>query len=1443
MISVLYVDDELALLDVGKRYLERIGNFKVDTSGSAHIALEKIKATPYDAVVSDYQMPGMDGIQLLQALRSQGNSIPFIIFTGRGREEVVIEALNSGADFYLQKGGAPAAQFAELAHKIRLAVQMKTAQKQMDEIVQGAPIPEFVIDNNHHVIFWNRALEEYSGIRAADIVGTDQHWRAFYPTPRPCLADLLVEGTIDAIPQWYEGKYAVSSTVDNAFEARDYFPKIKGGSWLFFTAAPIHDNSGHIIGAVETLQDITAMRKKEEELQAAYEQMQAAFIMAKTSEVALIDQNRRLEESEKRYHTVVETQTEFICRFHPDGTHVFVNEAYCRYFGKKRDEIVGHIFIPKIPEEDQNVVREHFRSFSPDSPVATIAHRIILQNGEVRWQRWSDRAIFDDNGLILEYQSVGRDVTEQKLAEESLKLVNERMRQLLASTSSAIYTSSISRDYGATSVTDNVLQITGYEPREFLENSRFWIDHVHPEDKNKILDDLPKISEKNFHSYEYRFQCKDGKYIWILDEMRLSQNEEGKAREIIGQWRDITERKQAEEALRESEKKYRDIIENIQDVVYRTDKNGKLTMFSPYGVKLAGYDSESEMIGLDVAADTYKDPKERLRFLAALSEKGFVENYPLVLKTKDERSRFVTTSSHFYYDDSGNVLGVEGIIHDITERVQAEEGLRESEIERWQAEDRLARINDTLICLGSDHRENIQSLITLCGELLGADSVIYNKLEGDLLCVDGKWNCPPDFKTRDAPEGHICYDVISGNGNGPLVVCNLSASQYAQTDPNVAAFGLKTYIGHPVRYGEVIRGSLCAVFTRDIRPSPDDLKVIGILSTAVAQEEERMESGQALRESEEKYRRIIDTSLEGVWIVDTESCISYVNSRMAELLGYRLEELTGRRVADFIHPEDFADFIQKLSERRKGISNQFERRYIRKDGTIITLLVSATPIIDEDGTFRGSFAMFTDITDRKCAENALQESEENFRYLFENANESIFVIQDGKICFANPKILEIGGYTIEELATRPFLEFVHPDDRAIVGDQHNLRLAGYNLDESYTFRVLPKDGSVFWMEIKASLITYNKRPAVLVFLSDITDRRQAEEELRESETKLQMALFGSETGMWQLDIPSMTGAIDDRAAQILGYPQQDIGSHSTDWDTLSYPDDVPLIQKRLADYLEGHTTIFESEHRMRHATSEWRWVIGRGKITQRLLDGSPLQISGTVHDITERKRAEEALSLAMKKLNLLSSITRHDINNQLTILQGYLGILEDTQLDSSQNECFLKVTTAAERIAGMIQFTKEYEDIGVNTPVWNDLCTLINTAAKEALLGKVIVKNDLPAGTEMFADPLIFKVFHNLIDNAVRHGGKISTIRLSIEECDGNHAIVCEDDGVGVPEDEKEKIFEPGFGKNTGLGLALSREILSMTGISICETGEPGQGTRFEIAVPKGAWRLRDLDV
>jgi PAS domain S-box-containing protein len=308
------------------------------------------------------------------------------------------------------------------------------------------------------------------------------------------------------------------------------------------------------------------------------------------------------------------------------------------------------------------------------------------------------------------------------------------------------------------------------------------------------------------------------------------------------------------------------------------------------------------------------------------------------------------------------------------------------------------------------------------------------------------------------------------------------------------------------------------------------------------------------------------------------------------------------------------------------------------------------------------------------------------------------------------------------------------------------------------------------------------------------------------------------------------------SAEALGFtPEELIGTPVLSYVTEDYR---AIATARMASRQNGKdTSLYEIE------------IAGNsGLRRQVMVKGTPVQYGDNpailliLIDITDRKRADDALQQVIKKLTLLSGITRHEINNQLIAVDGYLSIIEKKLTEPSLDVYFQKIMLAVQRISTVIEFTKEYEKIGIHAPIWQDCRTLIGTAGQQAPLGPIVLINEIPVGSEIFADPLISLVIYNLMDNAVRYGGKITTIQVTSEKQNGDRIIVFNDDGGGVPVEEKEKIFEFGFGRNTGMGLFLAREILGITGITIRETGEPGKGARFEVKVPNGMWRGAGTD-
>lgn len=207
------------------------------------------------------------------------------------------------------------------------------------------------------------------------------------------------------------------------------------------------------------------------------------------------------------------------------------------------------------------------------------------------------------------------------------------------------------------------------------------------------------------------------------------------------------------------------------------------------------------------------------------------------------------------------------------------------------------------------------------------------------------------------------------------------------------------------------------------------------------------------------------------------------------------------------------------------------------------------------------------------------------------------------------------------------------------------------------------------------------------------------------------------------------------------------------------------------------------------------------------------------------------------RMNLLFSVVRHDISNQLSALQLYLDILLEGHPDNLQRDYYRKFSESFERISSILRFTRDYLDVGTQAPAWHDLGSLVNTTAGSFTGSRVAIMIDLPP-VEIFADAMIQRVLYNLIDNAVQHGGTISRLTVTTRFQESGLVIICEDDGIGIPDEHKEKIFRKGYGRNSGLGLFFSREILTGNGMTIRENGAPGAGARFEIYVPAGKFRI-----
>ena len=802
-------------------------------------------------------------------------------------------------------------------------------------------------------------------------------------------------------------------------------------------------------------------------------------------------------------------------------------------------------------------------------------------------------------------------------------------------------------------------------------------------------------------------------------------------------------------------------------------------------------------------------------------------NLELEMIRTDGSTRWVNALGGVKRDGNKKITGLHGTVQDITKR---------------------KLLDDTrafLVQCGypGSGEDFFNTLARYLAERLDMSYVCIDTLEGDGLTAqtvaiynDGKFDTNVRYALKDTP----CGDVV-----GKTICC--FQQEVCRLFPHDAALQdlkAESYVGTSLwSSGHTPIGLIAVIGRKPLKDPALAEAVLELVAMRAAGEMERKRAEEALKESEFKYRSLIESSSDAIFCVDQQGTYKFTNQVFASTFNKTPEFFIGKTFWD-IYPKEHADYRQltNLAVFETGVTQTIEVEVPLPDTTLY-FIAKVYPIKDESGKVILNLTHATDITERKHTEEILLETTEYLQNLFDYANAPIIVWDPEYVITRFNHAFEDLTLISEQEVIGQKLDILFPEgsrEQSLLQIKKTLEGEQWKTVE---IPILIKDGSVRTVLWNSANIL-NPHGGIISTIAqgvDITDRKVAEDALKEREQDLVEAQKIAQLGKWELDLVNNTLHWSDGIYEMFEINPAQFGATYEAFLNCIHPDDRDMVNSAYAGSLKNRQP-YEISHRLRMGDGRIKWV---NEICHTDYDsqGQPLRSVGIVQDISGIKQAEEALIFASKKLNLLSSITRHDISNQLTVLQGYLALLKKKQPDTSFAEYFLKINAAAERISAMILFTREYENIGVNAPVWQDCDTLIETATKQAPLGMVTVIHEIPAGTKIFADPLIVKVFFNLMDNAVRHGGKITTIRFFIGERGAEHLLMCEDDGEGVMPDEKEKIFLKGYGKNTGMGLFLSREILSITGITIRETGEPGKGARFEIAVPKGAWRAVEKKV
>jgi PAS domain S-box-containing protein len=606
----------------------------------------------------------------------------------------------------------------------------------------------------------------------------------------------------------------------------------------------------------------------------------------------------------------------------------------------------------------------------------------------------------------------------------------------------------------------------------------------------------------------------------------------------------------------------------------------------------------------------------------------------------------------------------------------------------------------------------------------------------------------------------------------------------------------------------------------------------------------------ALRESGKIYRTIFEHTGVPTTIIEKDSTISLANSKFEDMSGYCRNDIDGKKKwVEFVAPEDVENLTKYFNETittKDGTPGPYPFDFVDRKKAIHRISLNAS-VIPKTSRIIASFA---EISDEKRLDDAFENDYLQMSGVIYNIPDPTFAIdRNGRVIAWNRAIEELTGIPAVDILEKGSYEYALPffrDRRPMIVDlifasDVEIEEQGY-MGIQWTENSLSAETLVTGLRGRSLIIReiaspiFNKSGELagsIDSITDITELRQREIALQDSELRFRTILEHTASAIAIIEEDATLSYINPEFEKIIGYVREEVEGRKK-WTDFVAPPDL----ERMKEYERAR----RAEVDMVPANYEFRFIRFDGEARNGFLSITPIPDTGkmvvSLMDITGKIQEEDALQRANKKLSLFNGITRHEILNHLTVVMGFIELSKE-QLRNPDFllTCFDKELAAATAIQNLIIFTRDYQNIGIQPPAWYSISSTIKSVAAGIRLGSITLSDDT-GGVEIYADHLIEKVFFHLFDNAVRYGKKIRTIRFFCEESFEELHVICEDDGIGIPPDAKEKIFNRQFFQNTGLDMYLSREIVSITGMSLRETGTYGTGARFEIRVPKGAYRF-----